>query len=95
MYVRPLAFALFLSFGLSACDSGLLPTQCSSASDVNPAGARLTDDIQKAEAAGKLDRTRAAEAMGRVMATAQTYETKRDVTAFCADIAKIRKDAGL
>lgn len=95
MYVRPLACALLLSLSLSACDSPFIPGQCSSRSDVNPAGSKLTDDIQKAEAAGKLDRTRAAEAMGRVMSAAQTYETKRDVAAFCAEIAKIRKDAGL
>jgi len=95
MYVRPLIGALLVSFVLSACDSPLLPGSCSSASDVNPAGASLTDDIQKAEAAGKLDRARAAEAMGRVMGAAQTYETKRDVKAFCAEIAKIRKDTGV
>jgi hypothetical protein len=95
MHVRPLVGALLLTFSLGACDSPLLSTSCSSASDVNPAGAALTDDIQKAEAAGKIDRARAAEAMGRVMSAAQTYDTKRDAKAFCGEIAKIRKDVGL
>ena len=94
MYLRPLVCVL-IALTLAACDSALLPTSCTSAADVNPAGARLTDDIQKAEASGKLDRARAADAMGKVMAAAQTYEQKRDVKAFCAEIAKIRDVAGL
>jgi len=94
MYGRPIVAALAVSLFLSACDSPLT-TGCSSASDVNPAGAALTDDIQKAEAAGKLDRGKAADAMARVMTAAQTYEKSHDVSAFCTDIGKIRKDSGL
>ena len=94
MYVRPIVAALALSLTLSACDSPL-STGCSAASDVNPAGAALTDDIQKAEAAGKLDRGKAADAMARVMSAAQTYEKSHDVGAFCSEMGKIRKDSGL
>ena len=79
---------------LTACDSPLSGS-CSSASDVNPSGAALTDDIQKAEAAGKIDRAKAADAMGRVMSAAQAYEQAHDVKAFCSEISKIRKDTGL
>ena len=94
MQVRPIATTLFTLLLLTACDSPL-STGCSSASDVNPAGATLTDDIQKAEAAGKIDRGKAADAMARVMTAAQTYEKAHDVKAFCTELGKIRKDSGV
>jgi hypothetical protein len=94
MQVRPIAASLFALFLLTACDSPL-SSGCSSASDVNPAGAKLTDDIQKSEAAGKIDRGKAADAMARVMNAAQTYEKSHDVRAFCTELGKIRKDSGV
>ena len=94
MYSRPFAAALFLSLGLAGCDSPLL-SGCSTAEDVNPSGAKLTDDISKAEAAGKLDRGKAAEAMARVMNAAQGYEQNHDVNKFCTEVGKIRKDTGV
>jgi hypothetical protein len=94
MLVRSFVAASILSLGLAGCDSPLLGG-CSTADDVNPSGARLTDDIQKAEAAGKLDRGKAAEAMARVMNAAQTYEQNHDVAKFCTEIGKIRKDTGV
>ncbi|MBI1210738.1 MAG: hypothetical protein GC190_04700 [Alphaproteobacteria bacterium] len=94
MLSRQIALALLASLSLTGCGSSI-SKGCSSASDVNPAGAALTDDIQKAEASGKLDRGKAAEAMARVMNAAQTYEQSHDVGAFCTEIAKIRKDSGV
>lgn len=94
MRVRPLAGALLLSLALAGCGVST-STSCSSKTDVNPAGSILTDDIQKAESAGKIDRGKAADAMGRVMAAGQAYEKDRDVRAFCAALAKIRKDTGV
>jgi hypothetical protein len=94
MRLRPIVSAMLVSLSLAACDSPLA-TGCSSGSDVNPAGATLTDDIQKAEAAGKIDRGKAADAMARVMNAAQSYEKTHDVRSFCAEIGKIRKDSGV
>jgi hypothetical protein len=94
MLVRQFAGALFMSLALTGCGASL-STSCSSSADVNPAGAALTDDIQKAEAAGKIDRGKAAEAMARVMNAGQAYEKSHDVGAFCSEIGKIRKAAGV
>jgi hypothetical protein len=93
MFVRLVAL-LALSLALAGCDSPLLQS-CSSAEDVNPAGSALTSDITKAEAAGKLDRAKAAEAMANVMSAGQAYEQNHDARAFCAALTKIRKDNSL
>ena len=94
MFVRPLAGALLLSLALTGCGSPL-SASCSSVADVNPAGAAVTEDIQKAEADGKIDRGKAAEAMARVVNAGQAYEKSRDYRAFCTEIAKIRQDTGV
>ena len=96
MDLRPIAgaLALMMSLVLAACGSSSSGS-CSSAEEVNTAGSALTDDLQKAEASGKLDRAKAAEGMSRMLTAGQAYATSHDYRAFCAELAKIRRDYGL
>jgi hypothetical protein len=94
MPIRLLFGALLMSLALAAC-SASSGDSCSSKEDVGNMSFALGDDLQKAEADGKIDRAKTAEAMGRILAAGQTFATNRDRRAYCAALAKIRKDVGL
>jgi hypothetical protein len=94
MTVRFTACVVLWSFALVACDASS-SNSCSSREELAQLAAALGDDLQSAEASGKIDRTKAAEAMGRMLTAGQTFETKRDRRAYCAALDKIRKDSGL
>ncbi len=89
-----MAIALTLSLALAACGSSSTGS-CASAADVNPAVAALTDELQKAEADGKIDRVKAAEGMARMLTAGQSYTSSQDYRTFCSELAKIRRDSGL
>lgn len=89
-----IAGAVISSFALTACGSSSSGS-CSSAADIVPTVSALTDELQKAEGDGKIDRAKVAESMSRVLAAGQTYVSNQDVRAYCAELAKIRHDSGL
>lgn len=83
-----------MSLALAACGSSSSGS-CASADDVNATVSALTEDLQKAEADGKLDRAKAAEGMSRMLTAGQAYATSHDHRAFCTELVKIRRDSGL
>jgi len=95
MEFRPLATAVVLAVSSALASCGSSSGSCAGAADVNPAVAALTDDLQKAEADGRVDRTKAAEGMSHMLAAGQAYASSRDYRAFCSELAKIRRDSGL
>jgi hypothetical protein len=94
MHIRSIVGAMLISLTLAAC-SASSGDSCSSKEDVAQMSSALGDDLQKAEANGKLDRSKTAEAMGRMLTAGQTFAANRDRRAYCAALAKIRQDTGL
>ena len=94
MSIRPIACILLLSMALAACDASS-SNSCSSREEVAQLASTLGEDLRGAEASGKIDRTKAAEAMGRVLTAGQAFEGNRNRHAYCAALDKIRKDTGL
>ena len=94
MHIRSTVGVLLMALALGAC-SASSGDSCSSKEDVAQMSTALGDDLQKAEASGKIDRSKTAEAMGRMLTAGQTFAANRDRRAYCAALAKIRQDTGL
>ena len=94
MPIRSIAGAMLMSLALAACDASS-GGSCDSKEDIAQMVSSLSDDLQKAESSGRLDRTKTADAMGRMLNAGQTFAANRDRHAYCAALGKIRQDTGL
>ena len=94
MPFRSIASAMLLALTLAACDASS-SSSCSSKEAVTQMVSALSDDLQKAEGSGKLDRAKTADAMGRMLSAGQTFAANQDRLAYCAALGKIRQESGL
>ena len=94
MPFRSIASAMLLALTLTACDASSV-SSCSSKENVTLMVSALSDDLQKAEGSGKLDRAKTADAMGRMLTAGQAFAANQDRRAYCAALGKIRQESGL
>lgn len=85
---------LALAIGLSACEGAAHGT-CATAEGLAAKITILTDDLTKAQGAGKVDAITAGEISARIMAAGTKFKTDGDHRAYCGALDQIRKDAGL
>ena len=81
-----------LSLGLAGCE-GAARNACSSAEDVAVKLTALTDDLNKAQASGKIDTAAAGDIAAQIMEAGTTHGT--DHRSFCRALDKIRQDTKL
>jgi hypothetical protein len=83
-----------LSLGLAACEGSAAGT-CSTTFDVGAKLTALTDDLKKAQAAGKVDDMTAGEIAAKIMDAGTKYGSGPDRRAYCTALDRIRVDAKL
>lgn len=87
------ALLVGLSIGLAACE-GSAHGACASAEDVAQKITALTDDLNKAQAQGKIDAMTAGDIAARIM-QAGAKHAAGDHHAYCSALDKVRQDSGL
>jgi hypothetical protein len=85
---------LGLSIGLAACE-GSAAGSCSTVEDVGTKLTVLTDDLESARAAGKIDPTTAGEIAAKIVEAGTKYGMESDHRSYCGALDKVRKEAGL
>jgi hypothetical protein len=83
-----------LSLGLAACEGSAAGT-CSTTIDVGTKLTALTDDLKKAQSAGKIDDATAGEIAGKIMDAGSKFGSSPDHRAYCTALDRIRVDAKL
>ena len=83
-----------LAIGLSACEGAAHGT-CASAEGVAAKITILTDDLTKAQGAGKVDAMTAGEISAKIMSAGAKFEADGNHRAYCGALDQIRKEAGL
>jgi hypothetical protein len=81
-----------LALGVAGCE-GAARNACSTATDVAVKVTALTDDLNKAQASGKIDTLTAGDIAGEIMEAGGTHAA--DHRAYCRALDKIRQDAKL
>jgi hypothetical protein len=82
-----------LSIGLTACEGSAAGGPCDSAAEVATKITRLTDDLAKAQTAGKIDALTAGDIAAKIMAAGSKFSTDGDQRGYCTALDKIRLDA--
>jgi hypothetical protein len=80
---------------IAASCGGSAAGTCSSDEDVGRKVSALSDDLEAARQAGKIDAIKAGEISSRIVTSGMTYSSGRDHKAFCEELDRIRKEAGL
>ena len=88
------ALVCALAIGLSACEGAAHGT-CATAEGVAAKITILTDDLTKAQGAGKIDAMTAGEISAKIMTAGAKFEGDGNHRAYCGTLDQIRKDAGL
>lgn len=88
------AAVLCLSIGLAACE-GAAHGACESADDLAFKMTALTDDLKKAQSAGKISDLTAGEIGARIMEAGRRHDADKNRKAFCTALDQIRFDAKL
>lgn len=81
-----------LSLGLAGCE-GAARTACANAEDVAVKMTALTDDLNKAQASGKIDALTAGGIAAKIMDAGARHRS--DHRAYCRALDEIRQDAKL
>jgi hypothetical protein len=81
-----------LALGLAGCE-GAARDACSTAADVAVKITALTDDLNKAQASGKIDTLTAGDIAAQMMEAGSAHGA--DHRAYCRALDKIRQDAKL
>jgi hypothetical protein len=84
----------FVAIALAGCD-GSAAGSCATAQDIARKVTALTDDLSKAEGAGKIDRMKAGEIAAAIVAAGAQSKAGRDYRAYCDALDEVRKDSGL
>ena len=80
---------------LGACEGSAARGGCATTEDVGVKITVLTDDLKKAEAAGKIDAARAGDIAAHIMDAGAKFGAGNKHRAYCEALDRIRKDAGL
>lgn len=82
------------ALGVAACE-GAAQGPCATAEGVAAKMTALTDDIAKAQGAGKIDNMAAGEIAAKIMAAGAKFAEDGNHRTYCAALDEIRADAGL
>jgi hypothetical protein len=92
-FATALGTAIFL-LALTACGD-VTGGGCSSGEDVAAKVTSLTEDLKKAQDAGKLDAAQAGDIGARIMSAGTKFGAEKNHRAYCQALDDIRKSAGL
>jgi len=88
------AAVAFLTIALAACD-GSAAGSCSTAQDAAVKVTVLTDDLKKAQGAGKIETMTAGDIGAQIMDAGSKFGSGTAHRSYCEALDKIRKGAGL
>ena len=88
------AAVALLTIALAACD-GSAAGSCSTTQDAAHKITVLTDDLKKAQSAGKIETMKAGEIGAQIIDAGSKFGSGKNHRSYCEALDKIRKDSGL